>query len=436
MNLGIDIIFFKPSEPESIKEGRLFIDVDGKNYIDYVADSWLEIYDPIHVYYATGIHTKEEYTIVNGVIIKTEYNIYRFEIEELYQGAFLANVLEENILHLGASFSGLTSWLNQPSFELKSFPQVDKIGQIYIHPEFETNYYIKPGILLTLNTYCGQSLSRNQIILNNYSYIRLIADPCKSRLEIFQIFQAFMRFISLFTTNITQLFHLSFSLSSGKDIKLITNKENRKTDTNQAILTFSYLNLYLDNALKLYFQNQSQFVRVIDLINESRQNHTPEISFLNITTAFEVFHQNFFQTNNNDIRIDLTNRLIQKKVIKQDNGEWQQIVRYFHYFLIANDIEEIQKSFPDIDKIIVLIRDSRNHYTHFPNKAKSIWTPKQLIPINRDLVKLLKVAILKKLELPNDLVNKCIKSTGQYIERNYEQNEYSVNFLERKVQNP
>lgn len=107
MNLGIDVEFFKPSAPDQTMKGRLFINLNGKNYLDYNAESWVEIYNPLPVYYARDILSKEEFTLVNGIISKTENGIYRFEIRELYAGAFLGSVTEENMMEIRLRFSVL-----------------------------------------------------------------------------------------------------------------------------------------------------------------------------------------------------------------------------------------------------------------------------------------------------------------------------------------
>lgn len=86
MNLGTDIIFYAPSDPGKKREGRLFINDDGRSYVDFNPESWLEIFQPISIYYAYEKFSVEKYTFVNCAISGTQNGIGRLVINELYKG--------------------------------------------------------------------------------------------------------------------------------------------------------------------------------------------------------------------------------------------------------------------------------------------------------------------------------------------------------------
>jgi hypothetical protein len=145
----------------------------------------------------------------------------------------------------------------------------------------------------------------------------------------------------------------------------------------------------------------------------------------------EVFHK-YFLSDDDDSRKSIMNHLLSLKVIPKSTRNWDQILRYYHFFDIAKDIAPVTKQFPDPLKTIVLLRNSRNYYTHYKSSSKNIWTNKQLVSINRQLHKLARVAIFKQLNIPDALINKLVGERGQVIFHNYEENEYSIEYLPKE----
>jgi hypothetical protein len=428
MNLGFDVVFFKPSTPDQTMNGRMFINLDGRNYLDYKAESLTEMYNPLPVYYATNKLTKEEYTLINGTISQTESGIYRFEISELYRGAFLKSVLEEDMIQMQLRFSGLTNWLNKPTFKLSLSNDLHEAGNVHVLPMNVFSFPIQGDILLELSSWSREYFNSKEVSLQSLSQLRIIADAVTSRYNLFHIATAFVKLISLFVQEIPRIQQVSYSLNNGIDIDYITNKEGEFVDSNKPLMEFSKLQASFESILDIFFKRENEFVKPIDLINESKKNRTAEVSFLNVTTAMEVFHKSFL-SNSESNRLRLMNELMSKKIIHKTTKNWDQIIRYYHLFEIAKTIKHIQSLFPDVEKTIVSLRNSRNYYTHYSTRSNQVWTPNELVTINRNLHKLIKVAILKQLLVPDDLIIMIVADREHYIYHNYEDNEYSVKYL-------
>jgi len=180
--------------------------------------------------------------------------------------------------------------------------------------------------------------------------------------------------------------------------------------------------------LKIFYQSRDKFVRVLDLLIASVKNSTAEISFLNITTAFEVFHKYFMEKNNEPLRKKFFNELKADGLVQTDRGKWDQIIRYHHLFELTKDIQFFKQNFQNPRKTIALIRDSRNYYTHYSEQKDEIWTPNRLIFANKALRQLLKAVVLKELELPENLINKLLNNRAAIFYQDFENNEYSLHY--------
>ena len=73
-----------------------------------------------------------------------------------------------------------------------------------------------------------------------------------------------------------------------------------------------------------------------------------------------------------------------------------------------DSVEFFSKNFSNHKKLVRLMKDSRNYYTHYFETSKEIWTPNQLLYANNLLRQLVKGVLLKRLELPDMLINRLL----------------------------
>jgi hypothetical protein len=247
-------------------------------------------------------------------------------------------------------------------------------------------------------------------------------------LELYQNIISFLKLLSLFTENTPKLTYLDFLLQNEITVEQITIKGKKDDDENNSLLDYDTLEPYWGKAMGLFYQQRDKFSKVLDLLIESNSNRTAEISFLNITTALELFHKNFMEKGNSYIRDEIFKQLKQAGLIKKDIISWDQIMRYQHLFHLTTNIQFFSNNISNPIKFIETLKDSRNYYTHYSLTKKQIWSPNKLLYINRLLRQLVKAVILKQLEIPEELINKLLNNRADIIYLDYENNDYSVNF--------
>jgi hypothetical protein len=116
-----------------------------------------------------------------------------------------------------------------------------------------------------------------------------------------------------------------------------------------------------------------------------------------------------------DEQMRLSKQLYNRGILPQIPSKWIQIARYDHVFEMVKEFDFFNFHFSDMDNLLISMRESRNYYTHYGKKKKSVWTPNQLFYINRALRQLLKAAILKYLGLSSDLINKLLNNKAAYF---------------------
>jgi len=64
MIIGIDIKFFEAEKPDEVNDGKLYLNDDGKNYIDFQG-TLQDAFRLIKVIFAKAVDSEEKYTLVN-----------------------------------------------------------------------------------------------------------------------------------------------------------------------------------------------------------------------------------------------------------------------------------------------------------------------------------------------------------------------------------
>lgn len=426
MDRKIDIKFCKPGESVR-KDGTLIIEEFGKNMIEFKGDM-LDPFEVIDVIFAEAVDSEVEYTLVNCVFSHSVGSNFCFTVNELYQGVYLSKVTTEDCVQSSARVTGLTRWINQSRIKPTINFDVNEPGNVLIQPPYERIFSINNNISIRLEEYCYEQLQRDGVILENRSQYFVEAKLPISRMRMFELTFAFQKLLSLFTEYIPRFTGLELELVNENYIACLAFKPTEKLRVNDALLDLLRMSDYFDNMLFLFYARLKDYVQVIDLLNESIKNKTSEISFLNLTTALEVFHKNFMEDGNTEARDQVAYELEQVGLKQRGRNEWNQIMRYHHLFQYMNNISFVPQIVTDELKMIELIKDSRNYYTHYSETKRDIWTPNQLVYSNMFLRQLVKGVIVKSLQLPDDLVNRLLNNQFATISHRYDKNEYSMNF--------
>lgn len=429
MNTGIEVTYFEPHTPEEIYNGKIYLDVDGKNYLQFQNDFVKRQFERIKIAFATDIHNNEQYSLMNCSFSHTDFKSYRYHINEIYRGVHLDKVTQENCFSAEARMTYLANWINYPGFKLMISSSIQKPGSITIQKEFKPVFKVDDNISMELCAFCAESYERMSVHLNSIGYIKFSCISPISRLELYRNVSGFLKLLSIFTVTTPKLTALEFTLDSGRVVELLFPKKlkNIKDDSN-SLLDYITMELQWQAIIINFYAERNKYVKVLDLLIESLDNKTAEVSFLNITTAFEVFHKCFFEM---DIEMQnkLSKELMEHKVLNKRPDGWIQIVRYFHILDRVKDFPFFKSCFTDIYDLLKMMRNSRNYYTHYSKPKIKIWTPNELLYFNRILRQLLKAVILQKVGLSDELINKLLNNCSAYFYHDYEKNEYSINYL-------
>ncbi|HMU44284.1 MAG TPA: hypothetical protein PKA80_13375, partial [Ignavibacteriaceae bacterium] len=177
MNTGIDIEFFEPSFPDNKKTGKLYIDENGKDYLEYMG-SWTDAFKMsctlIKIIYAYGIQSREKYTLINSSFSQSSSNYLRFVINELYKGDYMGSVLENNCIEIEARVTQLTNWIDYSRINHENAVSEAEQSRIILDKAFTGKFSISQNISLELCEYCGAVYDRNETILRNISTAKFI----------------------------------------------------------------------------------------------------------------------------------------------------------------------------------------------------------------------------------------------------------------------
>lgn len=432
MNTGLDILFFAPDKSEVTYDGKLYLDVDGRNIIEFAGNLKETQFEGLDALFATDIHTNEKYTLVNCAFNSFDFKTFRYCVHEVYKGDHLAPVINNGFLSVEARMTYLTRWINHPRFCAQFSSSIQEPGHITIREEFVAAVEISENMTMELHEYCGETFERREVRLKTIGFVRFISKIPVGRLEIYSDLAAFQKLLSFFTDTVPKLTSLEFTLNSERVVELLMPKRLRETrDDADTLMDFPQLQSHWPAIIKKYYEIKNDLAKVVDLLIESLQNKTAEVSFLNATTAFEIYHKTFFDGDRSELK-RLSSELHSRGIIPDIPSKWIQIVRYYHIFEIVKDFDFFKAHFTEMDNLLVKMRESRNYYTHYGKVKTGVWTPNQLFYINRALRQLLKAAILRQLGLSNDLINGLLNNRAAYFYHNYERNKYSLNFLPEK----
>lgn len=427
--IGIAIEFFEPTDDKKKFEGRLYMIESGKSFFEFEG-SLVDAFRTFPVIYAISTED-EKYTFINCMHKQSKAGICRFFIRELYKGDHISNVTEKDCREIEGRITGLTNWINHPRIKPFITFSVDDNSKVIMKEMFKRQFDIRADVILELCEFCGEQYSRNETILQNLSYFKIYSDQSNSRFELYKDATALSKFLSLFTFKVPKFTDLNFTYSTKRTVELLTVKQKSHPDDNEALLKFDKLEPYLPETFRVLYESRDKFISVLKLFIEGITNHTPEISFLNITTAFEVFHKNFLEASSTSRLPELYRELNNAGLVNRNTEKWDQILRYLHLFKLTEKFDFQIQDFPDPLNTLDIMRESRNYYTHYTPTRKKVWTPNELIYANRTLAQVLKAALLQELRIPIDLNNQLLNHTAAYIYQDFESNKFSLFYVEK-----
>jgi len=427
--LGIAIEFYEPSDDKSTFDGRLYMDESGRSFFEFEG-SLIDAFRTFPVIYATSTED-EKYTFINCMHKQSKAGICRFSIRELYKGDHISDVTEKDCREIEGRMTGLTNWINHPRIKPEITFSTGDDSKVIMKGMFKRQFDIRADVTLELCEFCGEQYSRNETILQNLSYFKIYSEKLHGRLEMYKDATALLKFLSLFTFGVPRLTDLNFTYSNDRTVELLTVKRRSHPDDNEALLKFDKLEPYLPETLQVLYTTRDKFISVLKLFIESIINHTPEISFLNITSAFEVFHKNFLEASSAALLPSLYSELNSAGLVNRTTCKWDQILRYLHLFKLTEKFDFQKQDLSNPLSTLDIMRESRNYYTHYTPTRKKVWTPNELIYANRTLRQVLKAALLQELKIPMDLSNKLLNHRAAYIHQDFESNKFSLNYVEK-----
>ena len=258
MNTGIDIRVFEPTSPELVSDGKLYIDIDGKNYLEFAGGFRKQQFGPIDVAFATAVHTDEKYSLINCAFSYYDFKTFRYQVSELFKGGYLTEVTDKNCLSANTRMTYLTSWINYPRFQQKVAFSSHEPASIELKEEFVSSFTINESLALEIHEFCNELLERRRVVLKTVGYLRFCSLLPISRLEMFHNVSAFLKLLSLFTDTALKLTSLEFELVGEITVEAIfPEKVKNINDDTEALLDFRKIESVWPQILQNYYTNRS-----------------------------------------------------------------------------------------------------------------------------------------------------------------------------------
>jgi hypothetical protein len=424
---GIDIDFYMPESPDELTRAKLFIKDTG-NYIEFSPQKPYSVIEPMPILFANSILSEETYSLVGCTFQTSNLAYSRYSVGELFKGT-IPKVFEPCFTEVEASITYLTKWLNHSRLYIKP------LEQIKLDAPFLVRYELSKGVVMEIQEYFTGSFEKEAVTVTNSSSLTFRFDTAVSRMELYQHVDAFQKFLFLFVEDVPRLKSFILTNHEGKAIEqIIPAKFYNHVKGDGDVFTFDKLESYLAGAFTTFYNARNSYIEVLNLLLESWRTQTAEVSFLNLTTAFEVFHSYFLQNSaTKDEKDILRNELLKEGFINDKRSGWTQILRYYHLLRQVKSIPYFDRTLSNHKKIIMHLRESRNYYTHFGESNDYVWTTFQLFFINRELRLLLKALLMRQLGFPDSLINTRMYSNAAYFSMDFENNPYSIHYKERST---
>lgn len=319
--------------------------------------------------------------------------------------------------------TGLTAWINHTRINFET-SLTDALATATLKKPKRLTWQISTTFSFEVMQIGSYEFEAGSVAFNDVSRARLLSTEILSRLELYNATTSLTRLFMLFSHQLPKLSRLWYTGTDKRAIALL-NFFKKPIETEISI-TLRDIENNFEEMLQTFFISIDHYTKVLDLIQEALQNKTVEISFLNLTTAMEICHKYFLEKDPGNTRSSLANELIQKGTIKETNGKWENILRYYHILKLSGNLKFIQGSIPALSSFASRLRTSRNYYTHYGEKNEQVYSANRLLWVNRTLVLLLKGTLLQLLGAPEEAINKMQMNHSGIFFTKYEDNQFSV----------
>ncbi len=423
----LKIEYFLPDNTKNKREARLYEKEAGIYFLECDGAIAEHETDTVSVLYAFDLYSGEQYTLVNCAFWESlNDSRYKYKISEVYIGSHLDKATKTSLYSVTARNSILTIWLNQNRFNSHLLSPENGRKSVELMPPMEKKVTLEDGIHLQLMEWCNFSHSRRRVLLQADSSFRIVSKEPVSRFKLNKYVKGFNQFILLFSNHVPKLCYLEYADMEKNKIKLLINREKTEVSATSIVLKYPEIESSFETMLQRYYKNIGPFSDILDLIEGSYLNRAPEISFLNLTAALEVYHKNFKEKGKDSEKKEIFQLLKNRGTISNGKPDWYQIVRYYHLLDSMTESSFIKDYFPDRINFVTKLKNSRNYYTHYSPTEEAIWSKSDLFLINRRLRTFCKGLILQELGLSMKIVGWQMSNGGALIVEERDKNQYSL----------
>lgn len=452
------IDFTTVEKGEVTRQGTVELDATGKYYIEFEARF---DYTPaiIPVIFATCRLRNEKYTLITCTHSRTEKNIHRYQINEIYQGVHLDYADIPDFTSITLELESLAEWVGQQLknsthrwFVTGSASEVN--AELYAryttgfglnYPEegsYNKKFQITDKLSLRITERCYWDESQEVTRLRDDCHFTIESVEPVSRIRLYHLAMSFRKLLSLFMTKPPRIESLQFTLTSGEKVVGLHYQQSpqsfqedpdmrmrRLFDSSSARLRLIDMQQSFGTILSRHYTLQDDYITMIDLLNASETGLPSEISFLQLTKLLELFHRTFLENMSQEL---FPQHYVDAGLPQREKGKgprWILVHRILHLLLYASESipsfatnTNLFKEFSDG------IKTSRNYYTHYSKPFGKYHGPKQLPLANNQLQQLARAVILKHLGLPGPLIQRLLSHNFGNILYPYDKNPYSLTY--------
>lgn len=418
-----DADFTLPGD-EKVYKGSIYPNSEKKIFILNENPNGTQTWKPIKIIFAKTANGY--YTCIECYLFTTNLMQYQYVVNEMYNGYLDSKAENPQFTNLVAEIAFLTHWINPRLFNAKHFLEDDIFYKIELTNGLKHSFNLSEKVMILFEEYSEISTEPYKIHLSQKCSISLISDEKLPRKILFSKFYSFLIFFTLFLRKETVTTVLQFRNENEEMSFLNVNTpiEESPFDILIQFKEISNFQLLVSN----YFKETSVYDSIIQLWKQSLTDLEPEIVFLHLTQAMELFHKSFFQ-NDEDIRLQIFNEVKEFNANLKSTSRWIQILRYYHLCKLTRGSEvNIYLPLSDYD-FCLKMTNTRNYYTHYSD-INNIWNHAELYQINSLLRMWVRILILHKLGVEIQVLNKKNLKIGLGFARgsNIFENDYSMRY--------
>lgn len=423
----IDIIIYLPGQKEETREGSLRVPKEGKPFfIFYKPFPGQRGFQSLDLVYGVTKAGGVKYSFVNCYFIQHTNQRHKYGINELYENAWVEEATTGCYRSVTFSVSHLTLFIDQR--RTSSFGDIAQDNRITIHPPFIKESHFADGCVLQMQQYTQSRYNTRGVTIADRSCFNIKGPKQLSRWKLFDLGAAAIKLFSLFTLKTPVLDKAIFFTEDDRRVELTLGSNKPPDEPGFLPVTYGDLVDQWDAIVNVFFARQQEFVKIIDLLEESLTNHTAEIAFLNATTALEVIHKSFYAPMD-ETEITAVKEELQQAIGLNPKQGVTQIHR--HYYLLKQllPMPAFEQRVDNLAAFANKLTNSRNYYTHYGEKKGEVWTANQLHLVNNLLQQMLRTLVLQQLKVPEESIVTLVNQSLFFFSHSYEKNKFSIHYL-------